>query len=54
MQLGHGDMAHLANDLARPLQAPVEDRIGLQGFYTILIAIPYEDMKDEDQRPTAF
>jgi len=53
-QLDHSDMAELANALARDLQAPVEDRTGLKGFYSILIQVPASDMRDELTRPAAF
>jgi uncharacterized protein (TIGR03435 family) len=53
-QLGHCDMAQLANSLAHDLQAPVEDGTGLKGFYSILIQIPDTEWKDQDQRPAAF
>jgi uncharacterized protein (TIGR03435 family) len=53
-ELGHCDMAQLANALAQQLREPVEDRTGLKGFYSILIQIPGDEMKDEAQRPAAF
>jgi len=53
-RLNHCDMAQLADDLAQNLQAPVEDRTGLKGFYSILIQIPKADMSDEAERPAAF
>jgi uncharacterized protein (TIGR03435 family) len=53
-QLGHCDMAQLADFLAQHLQAPVEDLTGLKGFYSIQIQIPSSDMRDEAQRPVAF
>ena len=53
-ELGHCDMAQLANNLAQQLREPVEDQTGLKGFYSILIQIPGDEMKDETQRPAAF
>jgi uncharacterized protein (TIGR03435 family) len=53
-QLGHCDMAQLADVLAQHLKAPVEDRTGLKGFYAIQFHIPSSDMRDEALRPAAF
>jgi len=53
-RMRHCDMSQLVDDLARNLQAPVEDRTGLKGFYEIVIHIAGADMRDEAERPGAF
>jgi uncharacterized protein (TIGR03435 family) len=53
-ELGHADMAHLADSLARYLQAPVEDRTGLKGFYAITLRFPASDNPDETERTARF
>jgi uncharacterized protein (TIGR03435 family) len=53
-QLGHCDMAQLADALARELRVPVEDQTRLNGVYSILIQIPSAELKDELNRPTLY
>jgi len=53
-RMRHCDMSQLVDDLAQNLQAPVEDRTGLKGFYEIVIHIAGSDMRDEAARAGAF
>ncbi|MBZ5577303.1 MAG: TIGR03435 family protein [Acidobacteriia bacterium] len=54
LELGHADMAQLADILAQQLGAPVEDQTGLKSFYSILIEVPTREAKDQFDRPSLF
>jgi uncharacterized protein (TIGR03435 family) len=50
LELGHADMAQLADVLARNLHVPVEDQTGLKGFYAITLRYLGSDNPDNVDR----